>query len=75
MPPRALLVAALCVSIAKRGGIFGPGADAGPLALPADGGALRIVRLARDEAHRFGVAYNRSLRRIDRGGRRKADGG
>ena len=65
-----------CVSIAKREEeVFGPGADDGPLALPADGGALRIVRLARDEAHRFGVAYNRSLRKIGRGGRRKADGG
>ncbi len=72
----ALSAAVPCVSIAKREEeIFGPGADAGPLALPADGGALRIVRLARDEAHRFGVAYNRSLRRIGRGGRRKADGG
>ena len=72
----ALSAAVPCVSIAKREEeIFGPGADAGPLALPADGGALRIVRLARDEAHRFGVAYNRSLRKIGRGGRRKADGG
>ena len=72
----ALSVAVPCVSIAKREEeIFGPRADAGPLALPADGGALRIVRLARDEAHRFGVAYNRSLRKIGRGGRRKADGG
>ena len=72
----ALSAAVPCVSIAKREEeIFGPGADDGPLALPADGGALRIVRLARDEAHRFGVAYNRSLRRIGRGGRRKADGG
>ena len=72
----ALSVAVPCVSIAKREEeIFGPGAGAGPLALPADAGALRIVRLARDEAHRFGVAYNRSLRKIGRGGRRKADGG
>ena len=73
---RALSVRTPCVSIAKREEeIFGPGRDDGPLALPADGGALRIVRLARDEAHRFGVAYNRSLRKIGRGGRRKADGG
>ena len=73
---RALSVRTPCVSIAKREEeIFGPGRDDGPLALPADGGALRIVRLARDEAHRFGVAYNRSLRKIGKGGRRKADGG
>ena len=73
---RALSVRTPCVSIAKREEeIFGPGRDDGPLALPADGGALRIVRLARDEAHRFGVAYNRSLRRLGKGGVRKADGG
>ena len=72
----ALSVRTPCVSIAKREEeIFGPRAGDGPLALPADGAALRIVRLARDEAHRFGVEYNRSLRRLGRGGRRKADGG
>ena len=73
---RALSVSTPCISIAKRvEELFGPGAEDGPLALPADSAALRIVRLARDEAHRFGVAYNRSLRKLGRDGRRKADGG
>ena len=73
---RALSVRTPCISIAKREEeLFGPGSEDGPLALPADSAALRIVRLARDEAHRFGVAYNRSLRKLGRDGRRKADGG
>ena len=73
---QALSVRTPCISIAKREEeIFGPRPGDGPLALPGDSAALRIVRLARDEAHRFGVAYNRSLRRLGKGGRRKADGG
>lgn len=66
MPPPAKSVAVPRASTAESEGIFGPGADAGPLALPADGGAPRIVRLARGEAHRFGAACDSRLRRIGR---------
>ncbi len=60
-----------CVSIAKREEeVFGPAGAGreGPADLPRGSQALRVVQLARDEAHRFGVAYNRSLRRIGAGG-------
>lgn len=57
-----------CVGLAKREEeVYVPGA-AGPLSLPRDGAPLSILRHARDEAHRFGLAYNRRLRRIGPGG-------
>lgn len=53
-----------CVSIAKRNEeVFVPGREA-PAALRRDEPALSILRHARDESHRFGVSYNRRLRRI-----------
>ncbi|MBX6350035.1 MAG: excinuclease ABC subunit UvrC [Clostridia bacterium] len=41
--------------------VFRPG-DPRPLALPRESAALRLLQQVRDEAHRFGVAYHRSLR-------------
>ena len=32
--------------------------------IPKTSSALKILQHARDEAHRFGVAYNRSLRKL-----------
>lgn len=37
-----------------------------PIRLPKTSQALKVLQYARDEAHRFGVSYNRSLRRIHR---------
>lgn len=41
--------------------IFAPG-DSSPVYLPRDSRALHLVQRLRDEAHRFAVAYHRSLR-------------
>lgn len=35
-----------------------------PIVLPKGAPALKVLQHARDEAHRFGVAYNRSLRKF-----------
>ena len=35
-----------------------------PIIIPRKSQALKILQHARDEAHRFGVAYNRTLRKI-----------
>ena len=53
-----------CVSLAKRNEeVFIPGRG-GPVVIPRYSPALKILQYARDESHRFGVAYNRVLRRI-----------
>jgi excinuclease ABC subunit C len=50
------------VSLAKREeDIYFPG-QSEPLRLPRRSTALRLLQRARDEAHRFGVAYNRKRR-------------
>ena len=50
------------VSLAKREEeIYFPGRSE-PLRLPRRSAALRLLQRARDEAHRFGVAYNRKRR-------------
>ncbi len=49
-------------SLAKRDEeIFVPGRDE-PIRLPRRSDALRLLQRARDEAHRFGVAFNRQRR-------------
>ncbi len=49
-------------SLAKRDEeIFVPGRDA-PIRLPRRSDALRLLQRARDEAHRFGVTFNRQRR-------------
>jgi excinuclease ABC subunit C len=50
------------ISLAKRDEeIYFPGRSE-PLRLPRRSPALRLLQRARDEAHRFGVAYNRNRR-------------
>ncbi|MCC7257422.1 MAG: excinuclease ABC subunit UvrC [Gammaproteobacteria bacterium] len=41
--------------------LFQPG-QAAPLGVPADGGALRLIQLVRDEAHRFAITGHRQRR-------------
>ncbi|MBI5355532.1 MAG: excinuclease ABC subunit UvrC [Candidatus Aenigmarchaeota archaeon] len=53
-----------CVSIAKeREEVFVPGKPS-PIIIDRKSPALKILQHARDEAHRFGVSYNRHLRKI-----------
>ncbi len=60
---RALGLGIPCVSLAKENEeVYVPGRR-DPVAMPREGAALRILQHARDEAHRFGVAYNRAIRR------------
>jgi excinuclease ABC subunit C len=55
-----------CIGLAKENEeIYLQGARE-PLSLPRKSAALRMLQHARDEAHRFGLAYNRNLRRITR---------
>jgi excinuclease ABC subunit C len=50
------------VSLAKREEeVFLPG-ESDPLRLPRRSSSLRLLQRARDEAHRFGLAYNRQRR-------------
>ena len=51
-----------CASIAKQNEeIFVPQKKE-PIAIPRQNQSLKILQFARDEAHRFGIAYNRMLR-------------
>jgi excinuclease ABC subunit C len=55
-----------CASLAKEDEqIYMPSAKE-PVALPRSNLGLRMLQHARDEAHRFGLAYNRKLRKITR---------
>lgn len=52
-----------CASLAKENEeVYVPGRDA-PVLIPRDRQSLQILQHARDEAHRFGVAYNRIIRK------------
>jgi excinuclease ABC subunit C len=52
-----------CISLAKENeDIFIPNQKI-PIAIPRDKFSLKILQHARDEAHRFGVAYNRAIRK------------
>ncbi|HJT10935.1 MAG TPA: excinuclease ABC subunit UvrC [Candidatus Nitrosotalea sp.] len=54
------------VSLAKENEeIYHPNLKS-PIVLPRNSPALKVLQHARDEAHRFGVAYNRSLRKIQK---------
>jgi len=51
-----------CASLAKENEeVFLPSSKE-PIIIPRQNQSLKILQHARDEAHRFGVAYNRSLR-------------
>jgi excinuclease ABC subunit C len=51
-----------CASLAKENEeVFLP-SQKEPITIPRQNQSLKILQYARDEAHRFGVAYNRSLR-------------
>lgn len=51
-----------CISLAKENEeVFVPGRKE-PIIIPKNNESLKILQFARDEAHRFGVSYNRSLR-------------
>jgi excinuclease ABC subunit C len=53
-----------CISIAKeKEEIYLPKTKE-PVIIPKENHALKILQHARDEAHRFGVLYNRALRKI-----------
>jgi excinuclease ABC subunit C len=55
-----------CISLAKENEeIFVPDYSY-PVSLPKNSPALRVLQHARDEAHRFGVTYNRNLRKLRR---------
>ena len=52
-----------CVGLAKENEEVHVPGRRDPVMLPRQGQALKILQHARDEAHRFGVAYNRTIRR------------
>ncbi|RNJ79101.1 MAG: excinuclease ABC subunit UvrC [Nitrosopumilus sp. H8] len=52
-----------CISLAKENEeVFAPKKRA-PVVIPRDRRSLKILQHARDESHRFGVAYNRTIRK------------
>lgn len=55
-----------CIALAKENEEIYRPAVGSPLVLPKSSQALKVLQHARDEAHRFGVAYNRSLRKFYR---------
>ena len=53
-----------CASLAKKNEeVFVPKRKE-PIIIPRNSSALKILQHARDEAHRFGLAYNRTLRKL-----------
>lgn len=55
-----------CISIAKAEEIIYSYENDREIRLPKSNLALRVVQLARDEVHRFGLAYNVKLRKIEK---------
>jgi excinuclease ABC subunit C len=52
-----------CISLAKKNEeIFVPN-QRNPIVIPKDKSSLKILQYARDETHRFGVTYNRNIRK------------
>lgn len=53
-----------CIGLAKENEeIYSPGSQE-PVVLPRSNAGLRMLQHARDEAHRFGLAYNVNLRKL-----------
>ena len=55
-----------CASIAKENEEVYLPKMKDPIVIPKSNPSLKILQHARDEAHRFGVSYNRLLRKIQR---------
>jgi excinuclease ABC subunit C len=53
-----------CASLAKENEEIYIPSQKEPIIISKTSQALKILQFARDEAHRFGVAYNRALRKI-----------
>jgi excinuclease ABC subunit C len=52
-----------CISLAKENEeVFVPN-QKNPILIPKNKSSLKILQHARDETHRFGVAYNRTIRK------------
>ena len=53
-----------CISLAKENEeVYQPKTNK-PIIIPRNNPALKVLQHARDEAHRFGVAYNRAIRKF-----------
>lgn len=52
-----------CVSIAKENEELYISGQSDPIVIPKNEQSLQVLRHARDEAHRFGVSYNRIIQR------------
>src|SRR3990170_3815800 len=62
---QSISVKVQCASLAKQNEeVFVPKRK-NPIIIPRSSSALKILQHARDEAHRFGVAYNRDLRKLN----------
>ncbi|MFL6345862.1 MAG: excinuclease ABC subunit UvrC [Nitrososphaeraceae archaeon] len=53
-----------CISLAKENEEIYTAYSSKPIILPKSNGALKVLQYIRDEAHRFGLAYNVNLRKI-----------
>jgi excinuclease ABC subunit C len=53
-----------CISLAKENEEIYTAYSSKPVILPKSNGALKVLQYIRDEAHRFGLAYNVTLRKI-----------
>jgi excinuclease ABC subunit C len=55
-----------CISLAKENEeVFMPNRKK-PILISKNESSLQILQYARDEAHRFGIAYNRNLRKFNK---------
>ena len=52
-----------CISLAKENEEIYVPKNKTPIVIPKDKSSLKILRHARDETHRFGIAYNRTIRK------------
>ena len=52
-----------CISLAKENEEVYTPKNKNPVIIPKNQSSLKILQYARDEAHRFGVAYNRTLQK------------
>jgi len=52
-----------CISLAKENEEIYVPKNKNPIVIPKTKSSLKILQHARDETHRFGVAYNRTIRK------------